>query len=221
MSRARAGEQKITTRSKYRARQSHHKPHKSCYTKDSSTTYIYANTPSTHLPRPLLPTPPLTSESSRPWVHIARRNGIVDVDQNPGVTRLVRPRERNQITRRLGPAPSDLELRTAKVKLRAARGLRHMQADVLVAHEVLTRGDAGWDGDVVGSGACRRQSRYGTLNREHRWTYSTTSSSIQTWAAPHRSGTTPRPSDPRYLHPGRPGSSRGTTGRDPGGTRWG
>jgi hypothetical protein len=103
---------------------------------------------------PLVARPNLTSEGSRPRVDIAGRNRVVDVDQNSWVASLVGTREGYQVGSRLGAASSDLELGTAKVELRSTGALGDVETNVLVAHEVLSWGNAGRDLDVVVCGAC-------------------------------------------------------------------
>lgn len=82
-------------------------------------------------------------------VCVAGRNGVVDVDQDTRVRRLISTRERNQIGRRLAAASSYVELCAGKVELGAACALSGVQTNVLVAHQVLSGGDAAWDLDVV------------------------------------------------------------------------
>jgi hypothetical protein len=98
--------------------------------------------------------PSLAGEGRRTRVDIAGRNRVVDVDKNSWVGSLVGTRESSQVGRRLGAASGDLELGTAEVELGSTGALSDVKTDVLVAHQVLSGGNAGRDLDVVVCGAC-------------------------------------------------------------------
>lgn len=87
---------------------------------------------------------PLASSNRRPRNNITRRHRPVQLKQQPRIRRLIRAREANQLPRRLNPArpTSDLDLRTAHVKLRAADTPGRMQRNVLDAEQVLAVLDA-------------------------------------------------------------------------------
>ena len=69
----------------------------------------------------------------------------VDVKRQTGVAGRVLARERHKTRRRGRPATRDLELRTRNVELRSTS---NMQTDVLVAQQVVTRGNVRGDGSV-------------------------------------------------------------------------
>lgn len=87
---------------------------------------------------------PLASSNRRPRNNITRRHRPIKLKQQPRVRRLVRPRETDQLPRRLDPArpAGDLDLRAAQVKLRPAHTPRGMQRNVLHAEQVLAVLDA-------------------------------------------------------------------------------
>jgi hypothetical protein len=80
----------------------------------------------------------LTRPHLRARRRVRRRHRVVDVDQDSRVRRLVRARERNQRSRGSIATARNLDLRTADVKLRSARGPRRMQRNVLHAEEILS-----------------------------------------------------------------------------------
>lgn len=96
------------------------------------------------------PSPHLAGKHRRAGVRVARQHGVVDVDQDARVLRAVRARERHQlIARRLRAATTRHgQLPARQVELRAADALCDVQRDLLVAHQVVARGDARGDGDV-------------------------------------------------------------------------
>lgn len=99
----------------------------------------------------------LASEGRWARVNVASRNGVVDVDQDTGVSSAVGAWEGDKVPGRRAAATSDLDLSAGEVELRAAPLASGVDGNVLVAHEVLAGGDALGDLDVVVGGGCRRE----------------------------------------------------------------
>lgn len=92
----------------------------------------------------------LAGESGRAGVGVGRRDRVVDVDQDAGVLGGVRPREGSQFRRRGAPTTGDNQLPARQIELCGALALRHVQCDVLVAHQVVASRNALRDGNGDG-----------------------------------------------------------------------
>lgn len=100
---------------------------------------------------PHFATPQLACKGSRARVGVGGGHGVVDVDEDAGVVRLVSTRERDQVGRLCAATPSHTDLRAREEELRAVGRLGELEGDLLVAHEVVACGDArrNGDGDVL------------------------------------------------------------------------
>lgn len=93
----------------------------------------------------------LATESSRTRIDVLLGNGVVDVDQDAGVISLVGAWKGDQVGRLYAATTTDSNLCAREEELRAILRLGKLQGDLLIAHEIITRRDAGryGDGDIL------------------------------------------------------------------------
>lgn len=106
----------------------------------------------------------LASEDGRSRRRVRCRHGVVNIDHQARVRRLIRTRERDEVRRRLAPAARHRELGARDVRLGAAGGAGAVESDVLDAQQVVARGDARRDLGGHATGALARPGQATAAN---------------------------------------------------------
>lgn len=85
----------------------------------------------------------LTLPNNRTRRRVARRDRVINAQQEAGIRRLIGAGQRNRRARAATATASDLNLRATEIELRAAGRARTMQPNMLNAEQVLARGCSG------------------------------------------------------------------------------